>query len=301
MSRLAEQFDLLSNLPDPFEHNPNIEFTTTEDWRSEEHPRRAAGRNLSIGPEESVERMGTLAVTHAPRQSLSEPEVVHETIRFPVQQHLFVPEGQRSAEAPRPYYTFYGLSELQDTPPIDPSTGFAHPVGPQFPTPSNPHVAKIRAPKFDVSVTHGLPRSENLPEAFPARRQIAGSFAARRHIMADVETRWDEHGRVAGGYVIQPEGKRKDTLSSIFMNPTHEDNPNDPETGRPPYRNDPMRLAVPYASMEADEPPEMQSWVEWSSDIEGQGDLETFPAEIAKHYGLWQEEQDKFRRRVHGG
>lgn len=264
---LAEQFDLLESIPDPFEHNPNVEFTTTQEWASEVHPRQGAGRNLGLGPAESVGRFGNLSAVSG-----------GEEVRFPVQQTLYIPREQ-GPDSRRSYFTFSALHELKASPPIDPSTGFA-PVGPedrQVPpgisrrgTPSDPHIAKVRVPSLEIDVTHGLENKQ--ADTAPPTGTLWGS----RNLHAD------------SGY---PPGT--DTLSTIFTYPTHEDYPNEPKTGRPPYRMMPPQLGGQPVE-------ELKSWMNWASEVEGQGDIETFPDEIAKHYRYWQEEQDKFRRRVYG-
>lgn len=242
MSILAEQFDLLSNLPDPLAFNPQVKFKTTMDWQPGD-----AERIGSLGERDSAHRMGTLSA-----------ESESGRVEFPVKQRLFVlggpdqPARWNIGGQPAHSVDFKALSELQSTPPIDSSTGYAPAVPEWFDTsPSNPHIAKVRPPSFDVSVS-------------PSEDALAGHL-------------------------------------SLSTFPTHEDYPNEPATGRPPYRM--MAYQLGGRRVEHDQfahPYQFWSWIEDSSNLEGQGDFETFPSEIAKHYAYYQEEQDKFRRRVFG-
>tara|TARA_Y100000310_G_scaffold148517_1_gene147736 strand:- start:5454 stop:6212 length:759 start_codon:yes stop_codon:yes gene_type:complete len=248
MSILAEQFDLLSNLPDPLAFNPNVQFNTTQDWQPGDDERIG-----SLGERDAAYRMGTLSA-----------ESESGKVEFPVKQRLFMlggadqPSRWNIGGQPAHSVEFQALSELQDTPPIDPSTGYA-PVGPEWSdtSPSNPHIAKVRTPSFDVSVAPS------------------------------------EYSRES------PDGP--DTYISITAFPAREDHPNEPETGRPPYRSLPYQLGGRLVEHDQfSHPHQMWSWIEDSSNLEGQGDFETFPSEIAKHYAYYRAEQDKFRRRVFG-
>ena len=245
MSRiLAEQFDLLSNLPDPLAFNPNVEFKTTMNWQP------GTGEPIGgLGDQESAHRMGTLSAESESGQ-----------VEFPVKQRLFMlggadqPSRWNIGDQPAHSVDFDAISELQDTPPIDPSTGYA-PVGPDWSdtSPSNPHIAKVRTPTL--------------------------------------------------GLTVLPEGPSSHL--SIYAFPTHEDYPDDGLGGNKPGMRWPDSIGLPYQLggrlVEGEEHhPGVRSWREDSSNLEGQGDFETFPSEIAKHYAYYQAEQDKFRRRVFG-
>jgi hypothetical protein len=261
MSILAEQFELLSNLPDPLAFNPNVQFQTTQDWQpgDDEHWDSVEALGGSLGERDSAYRMGMLSA-----------ESESGRLEFPVKQRLFVlggadqPSrwsirgGNNMGDQPAHSVEFKAQpGEVQSTPPIDPSTGYA-PVGPEWSdtSPSNPHIAKVRLPSFEVNIT---------PTAYSRE---------------------------------SPDGP--DNHLSVYTFPTHEDYPNDPETGRP-HRRSPTQLGGSrVAHDQFSHPHQMWSWIEESSNLEGQGDFETFPSEIAKHYAYYQEEQDKFRRRVFG-
>ena len=254
MSILAEQFELLSNLPDLLAFNPNVQFNTTQDWQpgDDEHWDSVEALGGSLGERDSAHRMGTLSA-----------ESESGRLEFPVKQRLFViggadqPSSWNIGDQPVHSVEFKALSELRPTPPIDPSTGYA-PEVPEWSdiSPSNPHIAKVRPPSFDVNVT-----------PFEYSRE-------------------------------SPDGPNSHL--SIYTFPTHEDYPNDPETGRP-HRRSPTQLGGSrVAHDQFSHPHQMWSWSEESSNLERQGDFETFPSEIAKHYAYYRAEQDKFRRLVFG-